>query len=55
MTDPIRDARNLALTLRSLKSGMDTYVMVFNALKGEYAPFHESEFYKAFYRGLHES
>jgi len=52
MEQAITDGHNLALTLRSLKSGMDTYVMVFDALKGEYAPFHESEFYKAFMEGL---
>ena len=46
------DGYIMALTLRTLKSGISTYLLTFEAVQDKYSPFFIPEFEAGFYRGL---
>ena len=49
MDQATKDGRNMALALRTLTGGMNTYIHVFEALQGKYEPFQDADFREGFY------
>ncbi len=48
MCNVSKDGRNLAVLLSILKSGIEAYHLIFNALEAEYSPFFLSDFQEGF-------
>lgn len=50
MKEASKDGRNCAFLLQTIKSGMNTFIHVFESLERDYKPFLENDFRENFYK-----
>ena len=49
MDQATKDGKNMAAVLRTLTSGLSTYVIVYDALEAKFKPFQDADFREEFY------
>ena len=55
LNNAISDGRSMAILLKTMKSGLSSYVIIFHDLAEKYTPFYITDFRKSFFAELKEA